>query len=382
MAEIDLIERTLGALHEAVLDDALWPAASLLVDRVTGSRGSVLVVGDGTPGDIDISLARVCFGGQRHPECEREYFGSYHEHDERLPRVRQLPDSEVVPVNSLYADGQLKTSMVYHELLVPAELGDALHARLDGPDGSRIVWTSADPVGGQGWSPSQVEALERLLPHLRQYVRVRHSLISSRAIGSSMNELLRNVHLAVIQVDARARVVAANDRARAILREGDGFLSRGRGLKALLPEEDAALQRVLARATASSGEAAQGGSILLTRQHAATKLVVHVSPVTASMDEERSGRVRALVVVVDPQSRLSLDPTRIAEILGLTDSQGEVAARLAEGLTIPQIAEATGKHVTTIKWHLSGAFAKLGVSRQPDLVRVVVSLANVPGVRR
>ena len=106
MAEIDLFERTLGALHEAVLDDALLPAASLLIDRATGSRGSVLVVGDGTPGDIDISLAKVCYGGQRHRECEREYLGSYHEHDERLPRVRQLPDSEVVPVAIAVLKGQ------------------------------------------------------------------------------------------------------------------------------------------------------------------------------------------------------------------------------------------------------------------------------------
>jgi len=65
--------------------------------------------------------------------------------------------------------------------------------RLDGPDGSRIVWTIADPVGGDGWSSAQVETIEKFLPHLRQFVRVRAALIDARALGSTMVDLLDNV---------------------------------------------------------------------------------------------------------------------------------------------------------------------------------------------
>ena len=34
---------------------------------------------------------------------------------------------------------------------------DSLNERLDGPDGWRIVWVIADPVGGDGWLSVQVE---------------------------------------------------------------------------------------------------------------------------------------------------------------------------------------------------------------------------------
>jgi len=59
-----------------------------------------------------------------------------------------------------------------------------------------------------------------------------------------------------------------------------------------------------------------------------------------------------------------------------------VAVMLAEGKTIRDIAAATGRSVTTVKWHLGHVFAKTGISRQADLVRLVLSLDVVPGVGR
>ena len=142
--------------------------------------------------DIDIFFAQFCYRGQRHPELERLYFNSYHHLDERIPRIRKLPDSRVVHVSSLYTDAEMQTSLVYNEALPLGDTRDSLNVRLDGPDGSRIVWVIADPIDGDGWSSSQVGTVERLLPHIRQYVTVRQTLVSARALGSSAVALLDN----------------------------------------------------------------------------------------------------------------------------------------------------------------------------------------------
>ena len=66
MSRQELFERLLGSLHEAVLDDTLWPETSRLIDEAFASRGNFLVTGDGNaPDDIDIFFARFCFNGQR-----------------------------------------------------------------------------------------------------------------------------------------------------------------------------------------------------------------------------------------------------------------------------------------------------------------------------
>ena len=59
-----------------------------------------------------------------------------------------------------------------------------------------------------------------------------------------------------------------------------------------------------------------------------------------------------------------------------------MAALLAEGMNIRQIAAATGRGENTIRTHLKHMFAKLGVSRQADLMRLVLSVGRAPQFRR
>ena len=51
---------------------------------------------------------------------------------------------------------------------------------------------------------------------------------------------------------------------------------------------------------------------------------------------------------------------------------------LAEGRTIRQIAEATGRGYSTIRTHLKHVFAKLHVSRQFEVAQLVLGLASLP----
>ena len=156
MSRQDLYERILQSLHSCVFDDARWPAASGLIDELCEAKGNFLIFGDGAArDDVDIFFARFCFRGQRHAEIEREYFEVYHAFDERLPRLRLLPDSQLTPVPSLFSEDEMKTSVVYNDLLPRTDTRDGFNVRLDGPDGSRIVWGLADPVAGDGWSAAQ-----------------------------------------------------------------------------------------------------------------------------------------------------------------------------------------------------------------------------------
>ena len=76
MSRQNLFERVLTSLGAATLDDALWPAASGLIDEFCGAKGNMLTTGDGAEHeDVDIFFTRFCFRGKRHAELEREYFG-------------------------------------------------------------------------------------------------------------------------------------------------------------------------------------------------------------------------------------------------------------------------------------------------------------------
>ena len=374
MSRQDLYDRILTSLHGAALDDARWPAASGLVDEFCGARGNMLVTGEGmTQDEVDIFFARFCFRGERDAELEREYFGVWHAMDERLPRIRRLAEGRLAPVPALFGDGEMKTSALYNELMPRTGTRDSLSVRLDGPDGSRIVWTIADPVEGDGWSSGRVRSIGRLLPHLRQFVRVRQALAGARALGASMAGLLDNASIGVVQLDRRGRIAEANDAARALLGEHGGLSDPDGVLRAALPGEDAALQGLLAGAL--SGGPGAGGSMRLSRAGSLPPIVLHVSPLRAA-GEAGVGGMGALVLALDPARRPDLGPERVAHLLGLTPAEARVAVLLAEGRSIDEVAAETGRGRTTVKWHIRHIYAKHGLSRQAELMRLVASLAD------
>ena len=66
----------------------------------------------------------------------------------------------------------------------------------------------------------------------------------------------------------------------------------------------------------------------------------------------------------------------VARTLGLTLAESQVAAWLADGTHLRDIARATGLTEGAIYWHLKQIYRKLPISRQVDLVRLVLSIAE------
>ena len=94
--------------------------------------------------------------------------------------------------------------------------------------------------------------------------------------------------------------------------------------------------------------------------------------------DARPRRVAALVLVVDPAMRSIVDPGLVGAVLGLTPAESQIAVLLARNRTIRDIAAATGRSEGTVRWHAKRTLGKLGLSRQVELVQLVMSLSDVP----
>ena len=381
MNEREAFDTILAALHEAAFDDDRWPAAAGLVDEACRIKGNLLTHGAGaSPDDHTVYLHRICYRGERWPDAERSYFEDYFARDERVPRLRALPDSRLAHAAELFTDEERKTSVVYNEALPLIGMQDGMTVRLDGPNGSRIFWSLADPTDGDGWSSGRIRTVQRLLPHLRQFVRVRQALADADILNASLGALLDNTAAGVVQLDRRKRIVAANDRALDVLREEEGLLDQDGMLYAHAPGDNDRLQRLLARAVPPSPGAGIAGSLPVTRPAGSLPLVLHVIPLGPREDGIPPASVAALVLVVDPGARLPLDAALVAATLDLSPAQSRVAVLLADGMPVRDIAVAIGRSENTVRWHIRRIFERQGITRLAQLVQLVRSLAD-PAVK-
>ena len=372
-------ERIVDSLNEAMLDDARWPETSALIDEAFGAKGNVLTFGEGTSkGNVEIYFMKCYYRGEDRSAWQRDYFRDYYADDEHLPRMRALPDSEIIPVANLFSEKELKTSRMYNEALVRFHGQRGLSMRLDGPLGSRIVWGIADPTHASGWSSAQIDMIAHVLPHLRQYVCVRTAFIEAKALNTSLTELLDNTGLGVIQLSRSGRIVGANDRGQELLRQNDGLSDRDGELSAAFPKDNDKLQKLLAQALPSLHEQGTSGSMIVKRLSLLPHYAVHVKPVTKRERDHQSRHVATLVLVADPTNRATIDRSLVQAVLGLTPTETEIAVLLTEGRTAPQIAAATGRGYSTVRTHLRHIFGKLGVSRQIEVAQLVLALSSLP----
>lgn len=382
MNRADRFNRILASLHEAALDDAHWPKASRLIDEVCGSKGNLLMYGDvSSNADATVSFVRFCYRGQRRVDRERSYTEDYFYRDEAVPRFLALKPGRLTPLPALYTKDELKTSRNCREVNPAFQIDNGLLAHLRGPGGSNIFWGNANPIDSAGWQTSRVAAIEHLLPHVRQYVQVRQALVDAQALSASFGALLENSRLGIVQLDRRGRIVEANDIALGLLRGANALFDDGGLLRAVSPAEDADLQKLLARALPAYSDPGASGSMAIGRGAPGARLMLHVLPTPHRYTDFRTRRAAALAVLAEPGARPAIDPQWVEAVLDLTPAQSRVAVALAMGRTPGQIAAATGRSLSTVRWHIKRIFARIGVSRQEELIHRVLTLKDFPGDR-
>ena len=373
----DAFARILASLYDAMLDETRWPATSALIDEACGLTGNGPMVAEGPKDDVRAVFVGLYSRGQRRQDLEREYLENYHPINEAIPRQLQLPAGQLVPIPDLYTAEELKTSPTYNELLRRAGMQDSLNVRLPGLDGSHIGWGLNDPVDSDGWGSSRITMVQRLLPHIQQFVRVRQALVRAEARSTTVTALLDNPRIGVLELDRRGRILAENDRARSILRHGDGLLDRNGMLRARAPADQVRLERLVGVALPASGAVAVSGSMVLRRSSVVPPFVVPVKPVGGPQPDHGARHVAALVLIVEPGRQHRINSDLVATTLELTPAETQVAVWLAEGNSVRDMADATGHTKAAIYWHLQRIYQKHSISRQADLVRLVLSLAEL-----
>ena len=383
MSKRDAFGRILAALHEAALDSAAWTGAATLIHDTLGVHGSTLACGDGeSEEDFQLYFMWSCLHGDRRTDLERLWLETGFPADRTVTRFRHVPYNRLTHITDLYTEEELKTALGYHLLKTRGHAGNAISVRLKGPGGSRIIWQVNDPLDRDGWTSGKLDRIRRLHPHVRQTVHVRQALAGAGALGSTLTQLLDITGLGIVQLDARGRIVTANDRALDLLRTGDALYDTGGFLFAQGQASDDAFQAVLARALPPFGDRGEGGSMTIKRPAPLPPLVVHANPLQPREVWFRGWPVAALVLLADPAHGAGVDPALAEAVLGLTPMEARVAVMLAEGMSVRQIATALEREESTIRFHVKRIFARHGLNRQTELVRLVLSVAGAEARRR
>lgn len=225
------------------------------------------------------------------------------------------------------------------------------------------------------FGPEEALLLRRLLPYLEKSLRARQMLKRSQTVRQVALGALDVMPIGVILVSLGGAVLAANKVARDIM-AGRDVLTVGRnGLEVITEGRKTRFRDMLAEALKprERNRAIRPPAFSVVRPSGLRPLLLLISPVRSPSGSASWDEPAAVLFIGDPEHIGDIDETRLRQIYGLTGAEARIAALLARGYRLDEIAAMLDVAYETTRKHLKQIFGKTGTRRQADLVRMVMS---------
>ena len=177
--------------------------------------------------------------------------------------------------------------------------------------------------------------------------------------------------MGALTLDRQAQVLNINHAAHEILGARDGIGLGQRRLQATRSVENRELNALIEQAIAGSHQEGHdgAGAMSITRPSGRSKLGILVRTVPLSEWSESPVRAAAFVVLRDPETKFNASQSVLKRLYGLTPAESGLTAKLLDGLSVEEAAEALAISRNTVRSQLRAIFAKTGVTRQTELMR-------------
>lgn len=357
--------------YSASMDARFWPTALSKLGEALGVDACALASFDfaaGT-GSIDHAVG-----------IDVDQVGSYAEVYARgnvwLQREDMFRSPGVVLTDrDLVASGDSRGNEYYERWLAPQNLEHQLFGVLERQTSTVLYLFAARSAMTGPFGGDETALLRRLLPYLQRGLRAGQLLRRSQDIRQVALDALDVMPMGVMLVTVGGAVLGANHVARDVMGARD-VLAVGRGgLEFIRDGRRTRFRELIAdkMKTPLANRLPQPMAFPLARPGGLRPLSVLVCPVRMLHENAGWEQPAAVVFIGDPDRSNEIDESRLRQLYGLTAAEARVAALLARGHRLDDIAMRLDVAYETTRKHLKKVLAKAETDRQAELVRMVVT---------
>lgn len=366
-ADEDLVE----LIYATAIDPMLWTdVMSRLADRLGGARATL------TRFDVGTSVGEQ-FAARADPDALAAYAAYYHSVNcfarRKDPggfllgwRPHVATECSVLPWEAYQA------SEFCNDYVLPQGYNAQMFVRLH-LEGRMATTLNIGRAPGRGrFEGGDLQIAESYLPHL---VRAHRMGRSFAGIGPDLAATIHAAAEPMIVADDKGRVRLANAAAERLLRLDRGLGVHGGRLAAGSPDSSRTLDRLIGEATRGDG-ARQGGAMRLPPTAIGQALALRVLPLGVGALPALGRPGLAAIAITDPDAELQAPQDALKEIFGLTAAEARLASAVFDGLSLSEAADRFGVSINTVRFQLARVFDKTGVTRQAELVKLMMRLAG------
>lgn len=356
----------IGQVYDAALDQTLWAGVAPAIAEAFDASSSIVFSTDNrTP----LFLSHTA---NYELTSLREYRDHYHRADVWAQGGIERGLGAVIVGQEIIGAAAFAETEIYRDWARKLEVFHLVGAVFEVTSSEIGVLGIHRSQTAEAFNENDRRRVTGFLPHLQRVSQMRRRLAEVVIGRDAALEALDRSAIATIVATRDGRVLYANPLAEALLRAGDGLRAPGGRLAAgrrTTGERLAAL--VLAAADTAAGHASSPGGALAIAREDRLPLTVLVAPFRPARDGFGAALPAAILFVRDPETPT---PTGLGlqGLFGLTPTEAGIAAALAEGKSVGNIAARHRITHNTARVHVRNILAKTGTTRQAQLVSLIL----------
>jgi len=368
--DIGALSALLECLYSA--EGAPWPSSEFLSQcckHVGAVSAAILVL------DLNSGASRYVDFQHMSPELIEDYRSLYSDNDPvRAGLLKRVPRRFYLR-NELVSAEDIATHPFFTTWYRSLGYEDFCCARIPfEPDISCHIGFIRN-IGQEPFGSAEREFLDLLLPHIEQCLKLNNRIDQLSVLSELAQEHLRQIGAGLIILNEDGRINFMNRLANDMLHNSDA-MSQTQGILAFNdPVAQARFAALLAQCIAVSTKpgVTAGGVVSAPRPDAASVGVMVVPYRNRSGPQNLAAKSsRATLLIFDPDMARPALPQILQDLYKLSESELLVCWHLANGESLEEVADSMQVSRETVRSQLKRIFAKTGVSRQPELVRMVL----------
>jgi DNA-binding CsgD family transcriptional regulator len=375
------LEELIGLVYEGPLQEKPWRSFLPALRRKLDAQVVSLVLRPPAAGDRGVIL------NCQRPESPGEddeladpgdwEAQTYQEQFFAIDPFVNLPPGKVVTQQELIPDRELLQSEYYRNYLAPIGLFHIVGVDTVEPDGMQARLRAARKPDEPPFSDQHKALLRRLLPHLQRAIQIHALLNRTESERDLYANAVSDLAVATLVLDEKGNVLNTNSVAASLLQAGDGVYLGDKRLRIADRAADTQLRKLIDAAISAqrAGTTDMAQALRIPRPSGLADYGMVVRPVPMSDWAEGQSSPCVAAFISDPCGSREDEGvhTRILqELFQLTPAEAALAIKLAGGWSIAEAAAEQHISQHTARSQLKSVFAKTGVARQAELVRVVL----------
>lgn len=373
MISIEAFSELLEVLYSAPLQQERWVQFLALLSQHTGSEASVLLCANSRQAlSVSAQAGSVRFDDQAYSE---RYAGT---DPFRGPVLRNSLCGVFQGDELLPNEGLLLTDL-YRDLLAPIGLRYTTHVVLTVNVRRLEVVTIARTLDQGAMHEDCNRLLNLLLPHVQKALEIRQVLGVAQHHLAGAEAMADASATPTFLLTRTGRLLHLNVAGRTLLEQGDALTVRDGALTATHAGCREPLRRLFHDAALpdcpnwpSSTFDKPAHAFSLERSSGLQPLQLLASPLPPG--NRQHSKADLVLLVTDPGQPVNYPDGVLRALYGLTPAETEIANGLLTGYTLDEIACLRKVSIGTVRQQLKTIMSKTGVSRQSDLVKLLMTL--------